>query len=51
MPAVAGTLLLLLLGHAQATRTWVSRVGNDTDPCSRTAPCKTFAGAMTKTAA
>ena len=35
---------------AQATRTWVSGVGNDADPCSRTAPCKTFAGAMSKTA-
>src|ERR1700754_17800 len=36
--------------HAQATRTWVSGVGNDGDPCSRTAPCKTFAGAISKTA-
>jgi hypothetical protein len=36
--------------HAQATRTWVSGVGNDVDPCSRTAPCKTFAGAISKTA-
>jgi hypothetical protein len=36
--------------HAQATRTWVSGVGNDADPCSRTAPCKTFAGAISKTA-
>lgn len=36
--------------HAQATRTWVSGVGNDADPCSLTAPCKTFAGAITKTA-
>jgi hypothetical protein len=35
--------------HAQATRTWVSGVGNDVDPCSRTAPCKTFAGAISKT--
>ena len=31
---------------AQATRTWVSGVGNDANPCSRTAPCKTFAGAV-----
>ena len=36
--------------HAQATRTWVSGVGNDANPCSRTAPCKTFAGAISKTA-
>jgi hypothetical protein len=49
------TALILLLGQgtasAQATRTWVSGVGNDADPCSRTAPCKTFAGAISKTAA
>lgn len=36
---------------AQATRTWVSGVGDDANPCSRTAPCKTFAGAIGKTAA
>jgi hypothetical protein len=35
--------------HAQATRTWVSGVGDDANPCSRTAPCKTFAGAISKT--
>ena len=35
---------------AQATRTWVSGVGNDANPCSRTAPCETFAGAIAKTA-
>ena len=37
--------------NAQATRTWVSGVGDDVNPCSRTAPCKTFAGAISKTAA
>jgi hypothetical protein len=36
--------------QAQATRTWVSGLGDDVNPCSRTAPCKTFAGAMPKTA-
>jgi hypothetical protein len=36
--------------HAQATRTWVSGVGDDVNPCSRTAPCKTWAGAISKTA-
>jgi hypothetical protein len=36
---------------AQATRTWVSGVGDDANPCSRTAPCKTFAGSISKTAA
>jgi parallel beta helix pectate lyase-like protein len=36
--------------RAQATRTWVSGVGDDLNPCSRTAPCKTFAGAISKTA-
>jgi hypothetical protein len=39
------------VGLAQATRTWVSGVGDDANPCSRTAPCKTFAGAISKTAA
>ena len=37
--------------NAQATRTWVSGVGDDANPCSRTAPCKTFAGSISKTAA
>ncbi|MDQ3280742.1 MAG: right-handed parallel beta-helix repeat-containing protein [Acidobacteriota bacterium] len=37
--------------QAQATRTWVSGVGDDVNPCSRTAPCKTWAGAISKTAA
>jgi Right handed beta helix region len=39
------------LAQAQATRTWVSGTGDDANPCSRTAPCKTFAGAISKTAA
>lgn len=49
----AATLLCLfaLPAAAQATRTWVSGVGDDANPCSRTAPCKTFAGAISKTAA
>jgi hypothetical protein len=44
-------MLNALPAHAQATRTWVSGVGDDANPCSRTAPCKTFAGAISKTAA
>src|SRR5690242_18192497 len=44
-------LLTAAPAHAQATRTWVSGVGADANPCSRTAPCKTFAGAISKTAA
>src|SRR5687767_3035593 len=44
-------LALSSLAQAQATRTWVSGVGNDENPCSRTAPCKTWAGAISKTAA
>jgi hypothetical protein len=53
--AGSGVALVLLLvtatsAGAQATRTWVSGVGDDANPCSRTAPCKTFAGAITKTA-
>ena len=43
---LAGTQVAM----AQATRTWVSGVGDDVNPCSRTAPCKTFAGAISKTA-
>jgi len=43
-------LALSSLAHAQ-TRTWVSGVGDDLNPCSRTAPCKTFAGAISKTSA
>lgn len=46
-----GPLALSTVAHAQATRTWVSGVGDDVNPCSRTAPCKTFAGAISKTAA
>lgn len=38
------------IAEAQASRTWVSGVGDDVNPCSRTAPCKTFAGAISKTA-
>lgn len=52
-PLLAAGLLVLFLPAAasgQATRTWVSGVGDDVNPCSRTAPCKTFAGAISKTA-
>jgi hypothetical protein len=51
--AIALTIFVLAtasLAHAQASRTWVSGVGDDANPCSRTAPCKTFAGAISKTA-
>ncbi|MEZ2347081.1 right-handed parallel beta-helix repeat-containing protein [Terriglobus sp. RCC_193] len=44
-------LTLTAAASAQATRTWISGVGDDVNPCSRTAPCKTFAGAISKTAA
>src|ERR1041384_3149945 len=48
-------LAIIVLGSGmmfgQASRTWVSGVGDDANPCSRTAPCKTFAGAISKTAA
>jgi len=55
--ACAGAMIVFACGmwagqaDAQATRTWVSGVGDDANPCSRTAPCKTFAGAISKTAA
>ena len=51
--ALLGVCFMLALAsaaQAQATRTWVSGVGDDVNPCSRTAPCKTFAGAISKTA-
>jgi Right handed beta helix region len=54
--AVCAFALLLVAGPlaavagAQASRTWVSGVGDDANPCSRTAACKTLAGAISKTA-
>src|ERR1700683_5576767 len=51
LAAFATTALLFAApASAQATRTWVSGVGDDANPCSRTAPCKTFAGAISKNA-
>ncbi len=54
MKCVAGLAVLFVSSAtpamAQATRTWISGVGDDANPCSRTAPCKTFAGAISKTA-
>jgi hypothetical protein len=49
--AVVAAVALPSTAFGQATRTWVSGVGDDANPCSRTAPCKTFAGAISKTAA
>jgi hypothetical protein len=52
LPALAlAALAVPSSAFGQATRTWVSGVGDDANPCSRTAPCKTFAGAISKTAA
>jgi hypothetical protein len=52
--SISAALLIISLlstaAQAQASRTWVSGVGDDANPCSRTAPCKTFAGAISKTA-
>ncbi len=57
MKKISVLLMVLLVSFvlsektlAQANRTWVSGVGDDANPCSRTAPCKTFAGAISKTA-
>jgi hypothetical protein len=50
---IFSTVLVGTPAAAQATRTWVSStagVGDDANPCSRSAPCKTFAGAISKTA-
>jgi hypothetical protein len=52
---LAGTLVLAIstippsLVQGQATRTWVSDLGDDANPCTRTAPCKTFTGTISKT--
>jgi hypothetical protein len=51
IPAMIMATLISGPAKAKATRTWVSGVGDDANPCSRTAPCKTFAGAISKTAA
>jgi|NGEPerStandDraft_6_1074524.scaffolds.fasta_scaffold02801_8 hypothetical protein len=52
--SLLGLALLLIMSagsaQAQASRTWVSGVGDDANPCIRTAPCKTFAGAFSRTA-
>jgi hypothetical protein len=48
--AILATVIFAAPASAQATRTWVSGVGDDANPCSRTAPCKTFAGSISKTA-
>jgi hypothetical protein len=50
LAVAASALVFAAPARAQATRTWVSGVGDDANPCSRTAPCKTFAGAISKTA-
>lgn len=50
LATVVLALTLASVANAQATRTWVSGVGDDVNPCSRTAPCKTYAGAISKTA-
>jgi hypothetical protein len=51
LTTIAAVGALPSAAFGQATRTWVSGVGDDANPCSRTAPCKTFAGAISKTAA
>ncbi len=50
LTAISFTLIISSAAQAQS-RTWVSGVGDDLNPCSRTAPCKTFSGAISKTAA
>ena len=51
--AFAGALCLPLLHAAPAealtARTWVSNVGDDANPCTVTAPCKTFTVALSRT--
>lgn len=50
LAVIVFTLTFVSIAQAQASRTWVSGVGDDANPCSRTAPCKTWAGAISKTA-
>jgi len=50
LAVVVFTIAVASIAQAQASRTWVSGVGDDANPCSRTAPCKTYAGAISKTA-
>jgi hypothetical protein len=59
MPTLAALLVFMGLAlvslvsaapTAAQSRTWVSSKGNDTNACSTTAPCRTFAGAIPKTA-
>jgi hypothetical protein len=50
LTTVSAFFLHTVPSYAQASRTWVSGLGDDANPCSRTAPCKTFAGAISKTA-
>ena len=51
--AVVAIFICLIgpLAYGQNSRTWVSGVGDDTYPCTRTAPCRTFAAAFSQTAA
>ena len=51
MVMIAFVIGFAAAAQAQATRTWISGVGDDANPCSRTAPCKTFQGTISKTAA
>src|SRR5438128_1541522 len=48
---IALALPFLAAPRAQAldARTWVSGTGDNANPCSRTAPCKTFFTALAKT--
>jgi hypothetical protein len=48
--ALAFGLFASAPASAQAMRSWVSAIGDDANPCSRTAPCKTFRAALSKTA-
>jgi hypothetical protein len=50
LTTISMIFVFAVMAQAQATRTWVSGVGDDVNPCSRTAPCKTWAGAISKTA-
>lgn len=49
IPFFLGITMIAANANAQNDQSWVSATGDDANPCSRTAPCQTFRGALPKT--
>ena len=49
LPILGFVIVSAVPAQAQLNRTWVSHSGDDDDTCTVTSPCRTFAGALTKT--